>query len=273
MLQVAGAVGFGVDNLVIGHVLGPEAVTRYAVPYSLVMTGVALFGTAVTALMPTITLNFARLEHDYLGRQLLFATRLAVFYGAAATVALSIAGPSIISLWAGSGVFPGMAAFNWQLALLPLQVIIFPANAVLVATTRHYGAAALHLAESALNLSLSMWWVHRWGLSGVIAGTVVARILTTAWYVPLAAFATLHIRPKVVIRILWPAALLGVGAAAAAMSLGEYAKAAVPIPAPITAAITVMAFGLVYSFVGFSREERRRLATSFVQFGLRLQSA
>ena len=112
-----------------------------------------------------------------------------------------------------------MAAFNWQLALLPLQVVIFPANAVLVATTRHYGAATLHLVESGLNLSLSLWWVQPWGLSGVIAGTVVARILNTAWYVPLAAFATLHIRPKAVLRTLWPAALLGFGAAVAAMSL------------------------------------------------------
>ncbi|MGH7879151.1 MAG: lipopolysaccharide biosynthesis protein, partial [Candidatus Binataceae bacterium] len=224
VLQIAGVVGFGIDNLVIGYALGPEAVTRYAVPYSLVMLGAAFFTTAITAMMPTITQNFAQSNREYRANSFILAMRLAVFYGATCVLFLSIAGAWMLRLWVGRGVFPGIATFRWQLTLLFIQVLIAPAYAVLVATTRHYGAATLHVFESTLNLILSLWWVHRWGLSGVIAATVVARLLTTAWYIPFAALATLEIHPTLAVRRLWPTVTVASGASAAAIVFGLSAK-------------------------------------------------
>jgi O-antigen/teichoic acid export membrane protein len=270
-LQIAGVVGFGIDNLVIGYALGPEAVTRYAVPYSMVMLGAILFTTAITAVMPTITQNLARTSRESQANSLIFGMRLAVLYGATWVVALSIAGPWMLRLWVGYGVFPGIATFRLQLTLLLIQVSIAPAYAVLVASTQHYGTAVLHVFESALNLVLSLWWVHRWGLSGVIAGTVVARLLTTAWYIPLAALEALEIRAKVAVRRLWPTVTLALGSSAAAIAFGLYAKSVIPMPAPVTAGLAVMAFAVTYAGIALDQEDRRKLLARLADLRFRIE--
>jgi len=58
---------------------------------------------------------------------------------------------------------------------------------VLMATTKHYMYANLAMLEAVLNVALSLWWVRIWGLPGVIGGTLLARLLTTGWYIPMAA--------------------------------------------------------------------------------------
>jgi hypothetical protein len=72
-----------------------------------------------------------------------------------------------------------------------IQMLLTPADAVLMATSRHYGYAALAMAEGVLNLALSLWWVRYWGLAGVIGGTIAARLLTNGWYMPVAALGAI----------------------------------------------------------------------------------
>ncbi|NLV57883.1 MAG: oligosaccharide flippase family protein [Clostridiales bacterium] len=38
--------------------------------------------------------------------------------------------------------------------------------------------------SAGLNILLSLWWVHSWGISGVLAATIVSRLLTTWWFDP-----------------------------------------------------------------------------------------
>jgi O-antigen/teichoic acid export membrane protein len=261
-LQVAGVVGFGIDNLVIGHALGPEAVTRYAVAYSLIMMAAGFFSTGMAAVMPTITLNLARSNHENVGHSLLLASRLAILYGTVASVLLSTFGPWLLQLWAGASVFPGIETFRLQIALLFIQIFIEPPYAVLLASTRHYGASLLHVFESALNLTLSLWWVRRWGLPGVIAGTVVARLLTTGWYIPLAAFATLGIPLSVAVRKLRSAVIM---ASLASVSLGFLSlsgSSELPGILPVFAGSSICCIAFLSCWWGLNADEKRQI---FVQ--------
>jgi O-antigen/teichoic acid export membrane protein len=259
VLQAASIIGFGFDNLVIGYALGPEAVTRYAVPFSLVIMSVAAFAAPMSALMPTITLSLARSKREELAKSFLLIMQLAMLYSTLCVVALLTAGPWMIRIWAGPGVFPGMATFGLQIALLFLQVFIEPAYIVLLASTRHYRASALNLAESILNLALSLWWVRRWGLAGVIAGSVVARIATTAWYIPFAALTVLEIRPKIAVRSLRRAFFLAfIGTTAAILSSRLTISSRFAYSQPVIG-FGLCVFMLVFYWIGPGSDERHEL--------------
>ncbi len=201
-LSVASTLAFGVDNLVIGYVMGARAVTQYAVPFRLMTIVSGGFAVGISALWPTITRFHAGDRLGELRRGLVMLMRLGLVIGGAAAIGLWFLGPEFIRIWAGPGVFPGRATFGLQIALMVTQMLLTPADAVLMATTRHYGYATLAVVEGALNLGLSLWWVRYWGLAGVIGATVAARLLTNGWYMPVAALRTIGMSGSEFLRAL-----------------------------------------------------------------------
>ncbi|MGH9577457.1 MAG: lipopolysaccharide biosynthesis protein, partial [Terriglobales bacterium] len=177
-VQIGTTLIFAVDNIVIGYALGAGAVTRYAVPFRLTMAAAALFSVGLVALTPTIAANYARGQEAVLNTGFVFAARLALLYGTVAAVMLWLLGPRFIELWAGPGVFPGHAAFGLQVAFFLVSLANSVPATILWATTRHYAWSVLMVFEGLLNLALSLWWVRHWGLTGVIAATVTAALLT-----------------------------------------------------------------------------------------------
>jgi O-antigen/teichoic acid export membrane protein len=186
-LTVASTLAFGLDNLVIGYAMGARAVTQYAVPFRLITVVTGAFSAGISALWPTITKFHASGRMGELRRGFILLMRVAVIFGAVGGLALWFLGPGFIRIWAGAGVFPGRATFGLQIVLMIIQLLLIPADAILMATSRHYGYAALAIAEGVLNLALSLWWVRYWGLAGVIGATIAARLLTNGWYMPTAA--------------------------------------------------------------------------------------
>jgi O-antigen/teichoic acid export membrane protein len=193
VLTVASTLAFSIDNLVIAYNLGLRAVTQYAVPFQVVMLVVGFFAVALGAVTPVVTDHHARGANDVLSRAYIAVVRAAILYGMSAVTFLWLAGPSLLRLWAGHGVFPGNATLGLQFAFLFIQVLLYPASTILIATSKHHWYAVWALVEGALNLTLSLWWVHLWGMPGVIAGTVAARLLTNGWYMPAAALRVLRL--------------------------------------------------------------------------------
>ncbi len=255
MLGVSHTLMFGLDNLVIGYVLGAEAVTGYAVPMRLVMVPMGLFAVGFASLWPTVTRHYSRGNLDVLQSGFRLGVRLALLYGVASAVALWIAGPAIVEAWVGPGIFPGRATFALQLAMLVIQVLVIPADTVLMATTRHYGYAAAAIGEGILNLGLSLWWIHLFGLPGVIAGTVVARLLTNGWYMPVAALRTLELPVAPQLARLAPASLIALAAICAAAVLGEHIGQSLPLALAGAGSLAIV-FIALFTFVGLSRADR-----------------
>jgi len=187
VLTIASTLVFSIDNLVIAYRLGTKAVTQYAVPFQVVMLSVGFFAVTLGALTPAVTEHHARGAGQLLGRAYLAVTRAAILFSGSMVIFLWIAGKPLLRLWVGQGVFPGSRTFALQLVLLFVQTVLCPPHTVLMATSRHYGYATWAIFEGLLNLVLSLWWVHLWGMPGVIAGTLAARLLTNGWYMPTAA--------------------------------------------------------------------------------------
>ena len=264
-IQLGGFLIMGnTDNLVIGYAMGSAAVTRYAVPFRLIMIASGAFWVVFEALMPTITATYARSESDRLNRGFIFATRIGLVYGTLATVGLWIVGPSFIRLWAGPGVFPGRLTFGLQLFLLIGGTWVSAASAMLWATTRHYGWSVLTIFEGLLNLGLSLWWVRIWGLPGVIGATVAASVLTNFWYLPYKAIRTLQIPIGLAARELGPTMAMSAIAIVATIAFWRPVSPSWPevlSAAAIGEAILLLAFGTI----GFSNDERRLAALWFSQ--------
>lgn len=264
-IQLGGFLIMGnADNLVIGYALGSAAVTRYAVPFKLIMIASGAFWVAFEALIPTITAAYARSQSDRLRRGFLFATRMGLLYGILATVGLWIVGPSFIRLWAGPDTFPGRLTFGLQLFLLIGSAWVSAASALLWATTRHYEWSILTIFEGLLNLGLSLWWVRIWGLPGVIGATVVASVLTNLWYLPYKAIRTLRIPIGLAARELGPTVALSAIAIVATLTFWHPVSPSWPEvirAAMVSETLLVLAFGIV----GFSNDERRLAALWFWQ--------
>jgi O-antigen/teichoic acid export membrane protein len=257
LLQIAGRVGFGIDNLVIGYALGPEHVTRYAVPYYMMLVGSGVFSTLTTALLPTITTMYARNDDAGVRHALSVLTRIAFVYAGAASVTLWIAGRHLLVWWAGAGIYPGDRVFTMMIFLLIIQIVIEPPWILLIATSRHYGTAAMHTIESILNLALSLWWVQRWGLSGVIAGTVVARIITTGWYIPVTAMWLVDVHFADVRLALTAPTLLAASAGTLACLFMAVRHPFSIVPNPIIAGFAIIILAAAFTYMIFSRDERK----------------
>src|ERR1035437_319742 len=256
-LTIAGTLAFGVDNLVIGYAIGAVGVTRYAVPFRLVTVVSGAFVTGVTALWPTITAYHATGQQNQLSAGFMLVMRVALLFAGACAILLWLCGPGFIRLWAGAGVFPDRATFGLQVALMIIQMLLIPADAILMATTRHYGYAALAMAEGLLNLALSLLWVRYWGLAGVIGATITARLITTGWYLPVTATRALGITGAQVARALGPAFALTVVALAAVEMFVVVRADSLGARELIIAAVCICAFVTAFGAVAFTRDERR----------------
>jgi len=258
VMQASASIGFGTDNLVIGWVLGPGSVARYAIPYMIIVRGGAgIFATLASALLPTITATYARRQNVLLRSWLSLMMRFALLYAGIGAVFFWIAGPWIIRLWAGLGIFPDSTTFSLMIVLFVTQILIFPAFTILIATTRHYKPALVHVIEAFLNLSLSIWWAHHFGLPGVIAGTVVARLLTSAWYLPYAAVKSITAAQGLFERRLSAPLMLTIVASIAAFIISPRYWTSVRGPAPLVALGIATAFVLLFGWISFSADELR----------------
>ncbi|HYB91452.1 MAG TPA: oligosaccharide flippase family protein [Candidatus Binataceae bacterium] len=256
-LTVASTLAFGIDNLVIGYWIGAAGVTRYAVPFRLAMAACAAFSIGLSSLWPTVTAYYARQQHDVLRAAFIAVMRVALLFAGAAAILLWLAGPAFIRSWAGEGVFPGRVVFGLQILLMMIQVLVTPADAVLMATTRHYLYAVVAAFEGLLNLALSVWWVRYWGLSGVIGGTVAARLMTNGWYLPMAAIDTLGVAPRECLRTIAPAAALTVAMVAGALLITRDGATLAGARGAAIAAVFAVAFLAAFAVVGFTSEERK----------------
>jgi O-antigen/teichoic acid export membrane protein len=230
---------------VIGHWLGAEAVTRYAVPMRLALSGSAIFGIGVSSLRPTITVQYSQNDYRTLAHGFVFAMRMAVLCGCSGLIAFWLLGPRFIRLWAGPGVFPGSSTFGLQLLLFLIMVLILPSQNVLLATNRHYQFATLCMIEASINLILSLWWVRHLALAGVIGATVTARLVTNAWFVPFVALKTLNLRVRWLARELTPSLIVS---SAVAVLAGLLSRVGIGSTGPVAAtALTTLMLGLLLS--------------------------
>jgi hypothetical protein len=91
-------------------------------------------------------------------------------------------GPDLMIMWIGIDNYVGDTTFYFLICLIFIQIILWPSDAILVGTTQHQRYALVAVLEGFINIGLSIWWIHIWGVAGVAAASLTARLSTNAWY-------------------------------------------------------------------------------------------
>lgn len=251
LVSAGAAVVFETDTFVIAAFRGAAAVTAYAVALRLTR-GLTMFLHKVPdVLFPFYAGMRASGELTRIRDNFLFTARLELAGGAAAVLALAFAGRPLIAVWVGPTNVASLGIFGLAIALVLMEVVIHPAAVLAAAAGGERRMAAVNNVEAVLNLGLSIALVIRFGVVGVIAGTVVAQTLTNLWFLPRWAMRRLELS---LIDYLKATAGRSLLPAASGLVAG---LVLVQVRAPfVAAALSVLMFTLVYLRTGAGTEER-----------------
>ena len=125
VIQVAMAIGFSSDNVVIDRVLGASAVTQYAVPFRLFAIPVSLLYMLVSPLWPAYGEAWSRGDVVWAARTLKRSLRVSVLLGATASLALVLVGKPVLRAWAGPTIHP-TPALLWGLGIWMVMCALRP---------------------------------------------------------------------------------------------------------------------------------------------------
>jgi O-antigen/teichoic acid export membrane protein len=174
VLQLAVAVAYGSDALVLTQILGPKAVTTYSVTMRLFLIVPALAGFVLAPLWPAYGEAISRGDAEWVRRTLRRALRGGLALSVSGAVLLALVARPLIHVWAGfrPPYLLVAAAGIWMIVMTTAAVLAAFLNGARVIRAQ----VVLALAMMTANLGLSIGFTHWIGLSGVIWGSIAAQL-------------------------------------------------------------------------------------------------
>lgn len=188
VLQIAVAVAYQSDSIVVAQVLGADQVTQYAVPMRLFSLAPMILSFMLMPLWPAYGESIARGDIDWVRKTLKKSLFLSLATNVPSAVLLAVLGSTVIRWWVGPNVTPSFLLLLglglWAILNSfggPLAALLNGANVI-----RFQAICSLLMAVA--NLALSIVLTHVIGVSGVVFGTVITQLvfvfLPSAFYVP-----------------------------------------------------------------------------------------
>jgi O-antigen/teichoic acid export membrane protein len=180
VLQLVAAAAFFSDNLVAAHVLDASAVTQYAVPMKLFDMVALVCGFMLAPLWPAYGEALARGDHGWVKRTLARSLAVTAIGSSVASLAIVLSANAILRVWAGGTVQSTMlllVGFGlWTVLNTSGVAVAMFLNGV--GAIRFQAICAALMGASALALKIVL--ARRFGLPGIIWGTIIAYTLCTA---------------------------------------------------------------------------------------------
>jgi O-antigen/teichoic acid export membrane protein len=177
VIQVAAAIGFQSDGLVLARILGPESVATYTVTQKLFLQVPFVLGYFLTPLWPAYAEAVARRDLMWVKRTLRRSMAAGFAVNLPAAVILFFSARWILGQWVGSAIQPPVAL----LAALAVWVGLNSLNGPLAMFFNGAGAlryqALTCVPMAAANLALSIFLTRRIGIAGVVLGSIIAQTL------------------------------------------------------------------------------------------------
>jgi O-antigen/teichoic acid export membrane protein len=193
MVSAGAALIFEADTLVIAGFLGAAAVTSYAIALRLTRGVTGFIHKVPDVLFPFYAGMQASGDRRRLRENYLLSARLELIGAATVLLGLVFAWRPLIAAWVGASYVVGFAVFALALTLLLFESLVHPAAVLAAATGGERRMAMVNTVEAVINLGLSIAFVVRFGLVGVIAATVLAQALTNLWFLPVWAMRSLRL--------------------------------------------------------------------------------
>lgn len=177
LLQVAGAVAFTSDNIVVAQTLGPQAVAVYSVASRLSAVFAGILQLFLMPLWPAYTEAISRGDLRWARSTLSRSLVVTAVISVAGACGLVLLGRPVIRAWVGAGLVPEQGLL---LALGGLMVTVAVGNAIsMFLNGAHYlfSQAVVGLVVAAFALTGKLWFAPRAGLAGMVWATVAAYLL------------------------------------------------------------------------------------------------
>lgn len=180
------------DLIIVGALISVGAVTVYSVGAMLVYYSWTFLGHIGSTLFPPVQRAASTGDYESVRWYYLRQVRLGFVFGVPAYIGFIMFGEPFIRLWMEDATFPATAVHQAAVVMTILSLSkLFSLSSIgattLLAATGHIRySATVKVLEAVLNLGLSVFFVlvSDWGLAGVAAGTLVARVLVSAVLLP-----------------------------------------------------------------------------------------
>lgn len=174
LIQIMALVTFQTDNLVISHYLGAARVPEYSLTYTLfsytALPQSLLFGYLWTAYAEAI----ARKDIAWVSRTFHVSLLAGIAFTAVAVGGLAFIAQPFIAWWAGPAVIPSIALIGWMASWSMINALTNPVACLLAAASHLRWQLIYSFFATVSNLALSIYLVDTWGVTGVIAATVIS---------------------------------------------------------------------------------------------------
>lgn len=184
VLNLGALLIFATDNIIISSSLGVESVTAYAIAFKVFLIILSIASVVTQNIIPSISAAYSLNNNQYLYDVYIKTLRLCLGYALLVSFLLFVGGRELMIGWVGSDNYVGDSASILIVFFMFISILLGPADVILVGTSQHKVYAIMAVIEGVINLILSIWWVYIWGVVGIIAATIIARIITNAWYLP-----------------------------------------------------------------------------------------
>jgi len=177
LIQIAGAVVFSSDNVVLSHFLGPAQVTPYSVTWRVVGMTAVMQGLLFPALWPAYAEAYARGDYAWVRRAFRVTLRGTLASNLVFGMLLLAIGQTMIRWWAGPSAVPSLALLGAMSLWAVISGAMTVESCLLAAANRAREQGVLSVLAAGLNLALSIVLVQRIGAVGVIAGTILSYLI------------------------------------------------------------------------------------------------
>jgi len=179
VLQVAMAVAFESDTIVLAQILGAAAVATFAVTFKLFMIGPMLLGFVLMPLWPAYADALARGDGMWVRRTLRWTMTLAFAVTVPVSAILLVAGTPLIHAWAGDSITPPtdlkVALAVWTVLLGISGALAMFLNGVGAIRFQAICATAMMVTNIVLSIALT----KAVGMEGVVLGSIAAQTVCT----------------------------------------------------------------------------------------------
>lgn len=162
------------DSLVIGFFLGPAVVPLYSIPANLVNYIRTFSWTLTHAFMPLFSQLDALNEKEKIRQVYFTASRYVISLILPIGAGVCLVGSPFLGVWIGPEFAESADLLIFFLVLFTVFPFIDPFNSrYLTAVGKHGIFAKLTPVSALLNLVLSVLLVHKYGIMGVVLGSVI----------------------------------------------------------------------------------------------------
>ena len=173
LLQICGAFTLPLDLIIITQVLGPDAVTQYAVPVRLFLLVATVANMFVLPLWPAYGEAFSRGDVKWVKTTLYHSLGYSVLVFGPVIFGLAVFGKLIVRIWVGSQVHPSWMLLS-GMAVYAVSLIFYnPISTFLSGINKMKFQVVVGLVQALTAAALKVIMAKAFGLPGVIWASVI----------------------------------------------------------------------------------------------------